>query len=111
MYMYMQAAASAPRAPLLTGLPMNDQEYFCPPGGNSCYFFISSTQTYAIGKTMCQTRGGYAVAYNSGRHPDRLRTSACSQRMLHNELLQGLNMRSMVLVAATAAAVDGALLC
>ncbi len=48
---------------------MNDQQYFCPAGGNSCYFYSSTSQTYALGKTTCQNRGGYAVSYNSGRAP------------------------------------------
>lgn len=65
---------------------MNDQQYFCPTGGNSCYFYISSSQTYALGKTMCQTRGGYAVSYNSGRAP-RQAVYAC---LLTTRLVQRL---------------------
>jgi hypothetical protein len=47
------------------GLPANDQQYFCPANGSSCYFYASSSQTYNASKSLCQGRGGYAVAYNS----------------------------------------------
>jgi hypothetical protein len=44
---------------------MNDQRYFCPTNGSSCYLNIASSQSYDAGKVICQNRGGYAVALNT----------------------------------------------
>ncbi len=47
-------------------MPNNDQFYFCPANGSSCYYFVSTTLTFNASRTNCQSRGGYLVAYNTG---------------------------------------------
>jgi hypothetical protein len=48
------------------GLPVNDQQYFCPANGSSCYFYVSATLSFNDSRTNCRNRGGYLVAYNTG---------------------------------------------
>lgn len=52
--------------PSSAGFPNNDQVYFCPATGGSCYVYVSTRQTYNASKAYCQYRGGYLVAYNTG---------------------------------------------
>jgi hypothetical protein len=50
-----------------TGLPANDQFTFCPSAVNStsCYFYNTSSQTYATHKSNCAKLGGYLISYNN----------------------------------------------
>lgn len=48
------------------GLPNNNQQYFCPPNGTSCYFYVATTLSFNDSRTNCRNRGGYLVSYNTG---------------------------------------------
>jgi hypothetical protein len=48
---------------------MNDQKWFCPSNGSSCYFYNSTAAAYSVHKGACQSLGGYLVAFNTGRLP------------------------------------------
>jgi hypothetical protein len=53
-------------AAVSAGLPNNDQQYFCPANGSSCYYYVSTSLTFNASRSNCQSRGGYLVAYNTG---------------------------------------------
>jgi hypothetical protein len=48
---------------------MNDQKWFCPSNGSSCYFYNSTSAAYSVHRSACQSLGGYLVAFNTGRLP------------------------------------------
>ncbi len=50
-------------------MPYNNQFYFCPANGSSCYYYVRSNLAFSAAKANCQNRGGDLVAYNTG---DRL---------------------------------------
>ncbi len=51
---------------MLSGAPNNDQFYFCPANGSSCYYYVSASLSFNDSKTNCRNRGGYLVSYNTG---------------------------------------------
>jgi hypothetical protein len=48
------------------GLPNNDQKWFCPANGTSCYWYNSTTAAYSDHRNACKGLGGYVVAFNTG---------------------------------------------
>ena len=48
------------------GLPNNDQLYFCPANGSSCYFYVKTSLSFDASKAACRSRGGNLVSYNTG---------------------------------------------
>jgi hypothetical protein len=49
-----------------SGLPNNDQKWFCPANGTSCYWYNSTNAAYSDHRNACKGLGGYLVAFNTG---------------------------------------------
>ena len=56
----------------------NDQIWYCPLNGDSCYYYNTTYATYATHKAACQAQGGYLASYNSGQEQ-----SAVENRMAY----------------------------
>ena len=55
----------------LAGLPNNDQRWFCPSDGATCYFYNATGGTISDHRSACTSMGGYIVAYNTGEGGQR----------------------------------------